>query len=112
VNPARWIALWAGFLAVLTALMALFGDIDPISPLLLGGAAVGTALLALLATRLGEGTAARRTDGWGDSPATAAAALGVTLLVGGAEVGEWMLGIGAAFLLLGAAGLVRERRAR
>jgi hypothetical protein len=112
VNAARWIALWAGFLAVLTALMAFFADIDPISPLLLGGAAGGTALLAILALGARDDSAARRADGLGDSPGTAAAALGVTLLVGGAEVGEWMLGIGAAFLLVGAAGLVRERRAR
>jgi hypothetical protein len=111
MNPARWIALWAGLLAVLTALMAAFGGIDPIAPLLLGGVAAGTLLLALVAVR-----AERRTDpgspAWGESPATALAALGIALLVGGAEFGAWMLAIGASLLVLGAAGLVRERRTR
>jgi hypothetical protein len=112
MSAAGWIALWAGFLLVLTALMGAFADVDPISPLLLGGAGVGTLLLALIAIRAGKSTAARRFDAWGESPATAIVALGVTLMVGGAEVGTWMLAIGAALFVVGAAGLVRERRTR
>jgi hypothetical protein len=105
-----WIGLWAGFLAVLTGLMAIFGDIDPVSPLLLGGAAAGTLALAGLAAWR-DRSPARRSAAGGRSPGTVVAAVGVTLMVGGAEVGLWMLAIGAGLLVAGAAGLVAERRA-
>jgi hypothetical protein len=105
-----WIGLWAGFLAVLTALMAIFGEIDPISPLLLGGAAAGTLALAGLAA-LRDRAPVRGGAPGGRSPGTVVAAVGAVLLVGGAEVGVWMLAIGAGLLVAGAAGLVAERRA-
>src|SRR5215213_4443712 len=93
-----WIGLWAGFLAVLTAVMAIFGEIDPISPLLLGGAAAGTLALAGLAARRDRAGVARSLAG-GRSPGTVLAAVGVVLMVGGTEVGLWMLAIGAGLLV-------------
>jgi hypothetical protein len=110
MSAARWVALWAGMLALLCAVMALFGDIGRIAPLLLGGAALGVLVLALVAALAGQRGGAERfvPD---SSLATVGVAFGVALLVGGAEVGPWMLGIGAGVLALGLAGLVREQRA-
>jgi hypothetical protein len=105
VSPRRWIALWAAFLAVLTALMFVF-DIDEIAPLLLGGAALGTLALAVLA---GPGRPPR--DQPSSSLPAVGVALGVALLVGGSEFGPWMLALGAGLLVLSLGSLVRERRA-
>jgi len=110
VSAARWVLLWAAMLALFTAVMFLFGELDAISPLLLGGAALGTALLAVLGARGEHGDAPRDVpDG---SMATVALAVGVALLVGGSEVGTWMLAIGTGVVALGLGGLIRERRAR
>jgi hypothetical protein len=109
VTPARWVALWAAMLAVFTAVMLLFGDLDAYSPWLLGGAAAGALVLALLAARVEP---SRRTalDVPDLSVAPGVLALGVTLLVGGTEVGTWMLLLGAGVALLGLGVLARERR--
>jgi cytochrome c oxidase subunit I len=46
------------------------------------------------------------------STGSVAVAIGVALLVGGSEVGPWMLALGAGLAALGIAGLVRERSPR
>jgi hypothetical protein len=105
---ARWVALWAGMLAVFTALMLPFG-IDAYSPWLLGGAAAGTLVLALLAARA-EPRRRMAVDVPDLSPSPGVLALGVALLVGGTEFGTWMLLLGAGVLVLGLALLARELR--
>jgi hypothetical protein len=105
VSASRWIALWAGFLAVLAALTLLFHP-DPIAPLLLGGAALGTLALAL------AGRAGSARDRAPDSSLPAVGvALGIALLVAGSEFGTWMVAIGAGVVVLSLGTLVRERRA-
>jgi hypothetical protein len=104
VSARRWIVLWAVFLTALTALMALFGP-DAISPLLLGGAAAGTLALALLA-----GPRPARTDAAGSPLPPVTFAFGLSLVVGGTEVGAWMLAIGLGLLVLSAGALLAERR--
>jgi hypothetical protein len=110
MRASRWVALWAAMLIVFTAGMFAFGRLSAFSPLLLGGTAAGTLALALLAARL---DAPRRTAlAVPDvSFGTVVLAAGVSLLVGGTEVGTWMLLLGAGVLLLGAALLGRELRA-
>jgi hypothetical protein len=105
VSSGHWIALWAGFLAVLTALMLLF-DPGVIAPLLLGGAALGTLVLAL-AARAGS----PRDRAPDSSLPAVGVAIGIALLVGGSEVGPWLLAIGGGVLVLSLGTLVRERRA-
>jgi hypothetical protein len=107
VRAAGWIALWGSFLLVLTLMMLPFREIDAISPALLGGAALGTLVLAAAAWRSGR---AGDEHGLDASPGTVGLALGVALLVGGSEVGPWMLALGAGLVALGIAGLVAERR--
>jgi hypothetical protein len=105
MSARRWIALWAGFLAVLTALMAPFGPgIAP--PLLLGGAALGVLALALVAA---PGRSPAAEPGGASLPAVVAA-VGIALLVAGSEFGPWVLAIGAGLLVLAAGMLVSERR--
>jgi hypothetical protein len=110
---ARWVALWAAMLVVFVAVMFVFGETDAISPLLLGGSALGTLALALVAARAERRHAAAVPGDAADaSPGSAGVAVGVALLVGGSEVGPWMLALGAGMVALGIAGLVRERRPR
>jgi hypothetical protein len=105
VSPWRWIALWACFLAALTALMFVF-DVAEVGPLLLGGAALGTLALAVVAA------ASRPARGEPSSSLPAmGVAFGVALLVGGSEFGTWMLAIGVGLLVLSLGSLLRERRA-
>jgi hypothetical protein len=81
---------------------------DPISPLLLGSASVLALVLAGI-TALTE----RREPEHREPDASLSAvalALGVALMVGGTEVGSWMLALGAGFVLVGLVGLVREER--
>ena len=101
----RWIALWAGFLAALTALMFVF-DVARIAVLLLGGAALGTLALAAVAA------ASRRTRGEPSSSLPAmGVAFGIALLVAGSEVGPWMLALGAGLVVLSLGTMLREPRA-
>jgi hypothetical protein len=111
MTTARWVALWAAMLALLTAVMFVFGDLDAYSPWLLGGTAAGALALALAAVRAEP---RRRTvlDVPDVSVAPGILALGVALLVGGSEVGTWMLLLGAGVALLGLGVLARERRLR
>jgi branched-subunit amino acid ABC-type transport system permease component len=106
VSAGGWIALWAGFLAVL-ALLSIPFEPALSTPLLLGGAALGTLALALVAPRLPVRRLPPRS-----ALAPIAFAWGVTLTIGGAEVGQWMLGIGIGLLVAAAALLMAERRVR
>ena len=101
----RWIALWAVFLAVLTALMLVF-EVDRIALLLLGGAALGTLALALVAA-----ASPPTRDQPSSSLPAVGVAFGVALLVGGSEFGSWMLAVGAGLLVLSLGSLLGERRA-
>jgi hypothetical protein len=106
VSARRWIALWAGFLTVLAALTLIFKP-GVLPPLLLGGVALGTFLLALLGDRL----PLRRPEPGSPRPAVAGA-FGITLVVAGAEFGVWMLAIGAGLLAASLCALAAERVAR
>jgi hypothetical protein len=106
VSARRWIALWAGFLAVLAVLALIFKP-GILPPLLLGGAALWTFTLALLGDRL----PLRRPEPGSPLPAVTAA-FGITLVVAGAEFGIWMLAIGAGLLAASLGALAAERVAR
>jgi formate-dependent nitrite reductase membrane component NrfD len=97
--------VWAGLLAVHTAVLLAFGG-DALEVLLLAGVSAGAAAVALL-------MALRRRDGRDDapdvSPATVLAAVAVAGLVVGAELGQWLLLISAGMLALALGGLLRER---
>jgi hypothetical protein len=109
-GSAAVLLAWAVLLGINTGvLVALGGDVLPVA--LLGGAAVGTAVLAaVVAVR------ARRDDErWAvtsASPAAALAAIALAGLVLGAELGLWLLLISGGALLLAIGGLLRERRAQ
>lgn len=93
--------IWAAFLMVNTTVLIALGG-DTLEVLLLAGAAVGAAVLAaLMVLRRGRGAPDL-------SPPTALAAVAVTGLVLGAELGPWLLLISAGALVLAFAGLVRE----
>jgi hypothetical protein len=109
VSPSAWVALWAAMLAVLTAVQFLFGDLDWLTPVLLGAAAAGTLLLA------GWLAVGRERDAPVVVPelsfSTTAVAAGVAGMVVGSELGLWLIYLGAGVTVLGIGGLVRERRA-
>jgi hypothetical protein len=96
---------WALLLAAhTTVLVALGGDALEIA--LLGGAAAGVAVLALVVAlrRRDEGPRAMRDL----SPPAALAAVAVAGLVVGSELGMWLLLISGGLLVLALGGLVRE----
>jgi hypothetical protein len=93
--------IWAALLAAHTAVLLAFGG-DTLEVALLGGAAAGAAVLAvLMAFRRGR-------EAPDLSGPTALAAVAVVGLVLGAELGPWLLLISAGVLLLALAGLARE----
>jgi len=103
---------WAALLAVHTIVLIALGG-DPLEYLLLGGAALGVALLGLLVAALrrrGDPDALRTVPDL--SPPAALAAVAVAGLVVGTELGSWLLLIAAGLLVVALAGLVREGRAR
>jgi hypothetical protein len=109
-RPGVVVAVWGGFLCATTALQALFSGTDRYTVLLLGGAAAGVLVLAVVAALAGEaGARARPIPDL--SVATAIVATGVAAMVLGAELGTWLLLIGAGVTAAGLAALVRERRA-
>jgi hypothetical protein len=109
VRAATSVAAWAAMLAVLTALQFLFSDLDWLTPVLLGTAAFGTLALAALVAVRGERGGSRASPEL--SFATVAVAGGVAAMVIGAELGPWLVYLGAGVTLFGLGGLVRERRA-
>jgi hypothetical protein len=93
--------LWAGLLAVWTVLQLAFSP-EPITLILLGGAALGVAVLAAVAR-----SSMRAAPDL--SPATVLVAFGVAALLSGTELGPWCLALGALLVAAGLAGLAAER---
>ncbi len=115
-RPFVPILLWALFLAALGVVaVAIFPVSDPETPALFGGAAL---LLAIVAAyvgtrRHGPPDAGDRTPRVvpDSSVATVWVALSLSALALGAELGLWLVLIGAGMLVVGLGGLVREARA-
>lgn len=114
-RPPLVFALWGAWLGGLgVAAVAVFGVPDPETPALLGGAAavMVTLAVALLATGLG------RREPPGDralpdlSPPTVWLALALALLALGAQVGMWLVLVGAGGCVIGLGALARERLAQ
>ena len=104
--PSLVLLAWAVLLAVHTTVLVALGG-DALEVALLGGAAAGVAVLALLVTaRRGNADAPRRVPDL--SPPAALAAVAVAGLVVGSELGTWLLLISGGLLVLALAGLVRE----
>jgi hypothetical protein len=104
-GPPLVLLAWALLLAVhATVLVALGGD--PLEVALLGGAAAGVAVLALVVALRRRDEAPRAMPDL--SPPAALAAVAVAGLVVGSELGMWLLLISGGLLLLALAGLVRE----
>lgn len=105
--------VWGLWLAVLTALQAVFAP----KPIQVGVPAVASAacVLAGLVVWALDGR-----QGWGERPrliadgslATIALVVGVAVALLGAGFGLWLILIGAGILALGLGGVVREQRAR
>jgi hypothetical protein len=93
--------LWAGLLALWTVLQLAFSP-EPITVILLGGAALGVAVLAAVARPSNRAAPDL-------SPATVLVALGVAALLSGTELGPWCLALGALLVAAGLAGLAAER---
>ncbi len=93
--------IWAALLAVNTTVLIALGG-ERLEVLLLAGAAAGSAALAaLMVLRRGR-------EAPDLSAPTALAAVAVTGLVLGAELGPWLLLISGGALLLALGGLARE----
>lgn len=105
------IAIWAAFLAALTAVSLVFGP-EVSTPALLGGNAAAVAVLAI---GLALTRRSIQSDGGGadpeGSPATVWLALSLALICLGAALGLWLVYIAAGMATFGVAGLVREHRA-
>ena len=104
---------WAVLLAIHTGVLIAFGG-DELPVLLLGGAAAGAALLGAwiaVRRRRGRGERGERRAVPDLSPPAALAAVAVAAMVIGAELGTWLVLIGAGLLALALGGLIRELRA-
>ena len=110
-GAALMLLAWAALLGMNATVLAALGG-DTLEVALLGGAAAGVALLAALvaASRPREAAAPRAIPDL--SFPAALAAVAVSGLVLGSEVGRWLVLISAALLVLAIAGLAREVRAR
>jgi hypothetical protein len=102
--------VWAGFLAVLWFVHLLF------RPALLSGSLLGIASLSTAAIAVGV-LVARRFAGERDvldvpdlSVGTAVVGAGIATVAVSGEVGYWLTLVGAALVLIGATGVVRESR--
>ena len=104
-RPSVVFLVWAAFLFVL-ALVLLAWTRSPLMNGLLFGAAAGVIVLAVIALHAREPERRVVPD---VSIATAIAGIGVALAVAGIAVGSWLTFIGAGALVLGLAGVVRER---
>jgi len=108
-GPPLVLLAWALLLAVHTTVLVALGG-NAIEVALLGGAAAGVAILALVAAlrpRVGPSRVLRDL-----SPPAALAAVAVAGLVVGSELGTWLVLISGGLLALALGGLVREGRAR
>jgi hypothetical protein len=108
-GPPLVFLAWSLLLAVHTTVLVALGG-DALEVALLGGAAAGVAVLALLAALRGRAPAARVVPDL--SPPAALAAVAAAGLVVGSELGTWLLLISGGLLALAVGGLVREGRAR
>jgi hypothetical protein len=103
--------VWSSFLAVLAAVLWIWSPGDELAIALLGGAAVGAAVVGLvLAARArwrGEPGRLVLPD---LSPATSLLAIAVAMLLIGLEAGPWLVWIGAGLLAGALFGLARELR--
>jgi hypothetical protein len=104
MRPWIFIAFWAALLALWTAVQLFFSP-DAITLALLGGAAMGVILLALIARRERPSR-----DAPDLSPATVIIAFGAAALVSGAELGTWCIALGALITACGLAALLAEAR--
>jgi hypothetical protein len=104
-GPPLVLLAWALLLAVHTAVLVALGG-DTLEVALLGGAAAGVAVLALVVALRRRDEAPRAMPDL--SPPAALAAVAVAGLVVGSELGMWLLLISGGLLVLALAGLVRE----
>jgi hypothetical protein len=100
---------WALLLAMNTTVLVVLGG-DALEIALLGGAAAGVAVLAVLAAWRRRSDAVRTLPDL--SLPSALAAMAVAGLVVGSELGTWLILIAGGLLALALGGLVREGRAR
>ncbi len=96
---------WGAMLLAGAALMFAFGP-TRIEVALLGGAAAACMVAGLIVWRVRGG---RTRPVASRSASTTLAAIGVALMVFGAELGPWLLLIGAGVTAIGAGGVLRER---
>jgi hypothetical protein len=104
-GPPLVFLAWALLLAVHTTVLVALGG-DTLEVALLGGAAAGVAVLALLAALRGRAEGPRVVPDL--SPPAALAAVAVAGLVVGSELGTWLVLIAGGLLVVALAGLVRE----
>jgi hypothetical protein len=104
-GPPLVLLAWALLLAIHTTVLVALGG-DTLEVALLGGAAAGVAVLALVAAFRRRPQGARVVPDL--SPPAALAAVAVAGLVVGSELGMWLLLISGGLLVLALAGLVRE----
>lgn len=112
MRPGAVVAVWGCLLAGLAILLATFPlDVEAVA--LLGGAAASMLLLALLVLVAERPPRSEDRRAIPDlSLATPLAGIALCSLVVGAEVGLWLILIGAGLLTLALGGLVREGRAQ
>jgi len=114
-RPGVAIVVWALLLGVLAAVLwAVFEEEDLLSVLMPAFAVGLTAALALGGWRTAAHAARRAFEPQADPDTSwpaVLAAIALSLVLLGLEVGTWLVLIGAGLLALGAGGLLREWRA-
>ena len=114
MRPAVVFLLWGGLLGVILVVgLLFFGFRDPEAPALFGGSvAVMAILAALIALRRWDAVDEEYLRSHPDiSPPVAWLGVSCGLLAYSLEVGWWLSLIAAGMIVVGLAGLVRERRA-
>jgi hypothetical protein len=114
MRPPLVLLVWAVLLGVLACLQLAF-RLDTMTFALAGGGAVFVAAVGttfLLAGRVATRSPAQPRSVPDLSLATVVCAIGGCSVLIGAEVGLWLILIGAGVLVLGLAGLAREVRAQ
>lgn len=115
-RPGVAIVAWAVLLAGLAVVLwAVFEELDLLSVLMPAGAVALTAVLALGGGRAAARAARRALAAQADpdtSWSAVLAAIGLSLVLLGLEVGAFLIFIGGGLFALAAGGLVREWRAQ